>query len=129
MKLEYREFSIDDDVTDSIKIYEDAVQFWLHVCNMTSPMGSSKYCYLGTLALNLLAIPASNPDCKWVFSLVRRIKTEFCSSLEISTVSSLIGCHFNKTSKCCENVNFHKSLLANAKHCTRQRNLSYVTQL
>ena len=29
-------------------------------------------------------------------SLVRRIKTEFQSSLSTETVSSLIGCHFNK---------------------------------
>ena len=66
---------------------------------MTSPMGSLKYCHLATLALNLLTIPASNADSERVFSLVRRIKTEFRSSLATETVSSLITCHFNNIAR------------------------------
>ena len=34
--------------------------------------------------------------------MVRRIKTEFQSSLSTETVSSLIRYHFNKRYKCCE---------------------------
>ena len=84
VKLEYREFSIDDEVTTLTGLHGDAVQFWLHVRNMTSPMGSLKYCHLATLALHLLAIPASNADSECVFSLVRRInslypKTFYCA--------------------------------------------------
>ena len=90
---------------------------------MKSPMGEQKY--LHTLSLQLLSIPASNADSERVFSVVRRIKTEFRSSLSTETVSALIGCHFNKTSKCCENNKFDESLLAKAKTCTRERNLSY----
>ena len=125
VKLEYREFSIDEEVTTLIELNEDAVQFWLHVRNMISPMGSLKYCHLATLALNLLSIPASNADSERVFSLVRRIKTEFRSSLATETVSSLITCHLNNLSQCCENVNFSDALLSNAKMCTRSRNLAY----
>ena len=42
-------------------------------------------------------IPASNADSERVFSLERRIKTEFHSSLATETVSSSITCHFNNT--------------------------------
>ena len=68
MKQEYRDFSIDDEVTTLTGLHGDAVQFWLHV--MTSPMRSLKYHRLATLALHLLAIAASNADSEHAFSLV-----------------------------------------------------------
>ena len=84
VKLEYREFAIDSGTpsTDS-----DATAFWLQVKAMKTPMGDQKYWKLSTLALQLLSIPASNAR---VFSLVRRIKTDFRSSLHTDTISSLI---------------------------------------
>ena len=75
--------------------------------------------------MNLLSVPTSNADCERVFSYVRRIKTEFRSSLCTATISSLIGCHFNKIGKCCEHTSFEESLLTKAKHCTHERNMSY----
>ena len=122
VKLQYREFvavsSID--CTSS-----DAVNFWVSVLNMKSPMGEPKYEKLATTALTLLSIPTSNADCERVFSHVRRIKSEFRSSLCTETVSSLIGCHFNNTSQCCKQSVFEESLLQKAKRCTHERNLSY----
>lgn len=99
VKLEYRGFAIDSDIPCPDN---DACTFWLGVRSMKSPMGDSKYLNLSTLALQLLSIPASNADCERVFSLVRRIKTDFRSSLHTDTISSLIGVHFNSTFKCCE---------------------------
>ena len=87
-------------------------------------MGSLKYANLSALALHLLAIPTSNADSERVFSLVRRIKTDFRSSLCPETVSALIGCHLNKTNECCV-ATFDDLVLVKAKQCTRQRNLSY----
>ena len=120
--LEHREFVVDGDVdcTES-----DAVKFWLTVYNMKSPMGVYKYRNLATCALTLLSIPASNADCERVFSQVRRIKTDFRCSLSTETISSLLGCHFNKVSKCCEITTFEHSLLVRAKQCTHARNMSY----
>ena len=124
-KLEHREFVTDTDIDPEVDC--DAVKFWLKVCSMKSPMGELKYENLATLALQLLSIPASNADSERVFSLVRRIKTEFRSSLSTETVSALIGCHFNKTSKCCEMTKFEDCLLVKAKTCTRERNMSYTS--
>ena len=90
VKLQHREFTIDDEVSSLVEQHEDAIKFWLDVSKLRSPMGSDKYPELSTLALNLLAIPASNADSERVFSLVCRIKTEFRLSLASETVSSLI---------------------------------------
>ena len=90
---------------------------------MKSPMEEPKHVHLATLALELLAIPASNADSKRVFSLVRRVKTD---SLRPETLSSLIGCHFNNaTAHCCKLGKIDDALLKKAKACTRERNLSY----
>ena len=75
-------------------------------------MGEVKYKHLSTLALQLLSIPTSNADSEGVFSLVRRIKTEYRSSM---STSSFIGCHFNKTWNCCERHKSEESLLTAAK--------------
>ena len=119
VKLEAREFVVDPeiDATES-----DAIQFWLKVNIMESPLGERKYHHLSNLALNLLSIPALNADCERVFSLVRRIKTDFHASLSTETVSTLIGCHLNTTFKCCEKRKFDTALLNKAQTCTRERN-------
>ncbi len=123
VKLEYREFSTDGDVDTSGEA--DAVKFWVGISNMKSPMGEQKYQNLATLALQLLSIPASNADSERVFSLVRRVKTDYRASLLTETLSALIGCHFNKTVHCCEPFKFGEALLSKAKKWTMQRNLSY----
>jgi hypothetical protein len=119
---EYREFAVDTDVQTSEK---DAVKFWLDVKSVKSPMDDYKYFNLATLALHLLSIPSSNADSERVFSLVRRIKTDFRSNLLPETISALVGIHFNTLDTCCEQSVYETSLLDKAKSCTHERNLSY----
>ncbi len=127
VKMEFREFAVDGDISshDSDGNAYDAVSFWLHVKSMKTVLGDMKYQHLSTLALNLLAIPASNADCERVFSLVRRIKTDFRASLLPETISSLIGVHFNSPFQCCSQTDFPTSFLDKAKSCTREMNASY----
>ena len=122
-KLEYRDFTTDCSVAPIEG--ENAVDYWYRILYLQSPMGEQRYKNLATLALQLLSIPASNAGSERVFSVVRRIKTEFRSSLQTETVSALIGCHFNKKSQCCEQSSFEESLLEKAKSCTHERNISY----
>ena len=84
VKLEHREFVLDTEVHAGES--EDAVEFWIRVSHTSSPMDELKYHKLASLALQLLSIPSSNADSERVFSLVRRIKTEFRSSLLTETV-------------------------------------------
>ena len=124
-KLEHRDFATDCSVVPTPG--ENAVDYWYRILHFQSPMGEQRYKNLATLALQLLSIPASNADSERVFSLVRRIKTDFRASLQTETISALIGCHFNKKYmyKCCEQSSFEDSLLAKAKSCTNERNISY----
>ena len=82
-KLEYREFMTDDAIDTSVN---DAVKFWHKIFIMQSPMGAPKYEHFGGLALHLLSIPVSNADSERVFSLVRKIKTTYRSSLATETL-------------------------------------------
>ena len=95
VKLEHREFMLDPEVQPEES--DDAVTFWLNISHLKSPMGEHKYHNLAMLALQLLSIPSSNADSERVFSMVRRIKTEFRSSLQSEPVSALVGCHFNNS--------------------------------
>ena len=90
-KLEHPEFVCDTEVCPEDDC--DAVSFWFKVHSLKSAMGSLKYENQSTLALQLLAIPTSNADSERVFSLVRRIKTDFRASLSPQTVSALISLH------------------------------------
>ena len=80
VSLEFREFAVDSNVARVTSENRDALAFWMAVLKMKSPMGEPKYVSLATLALELLAIPASNADSERVFSLVRRVKTDFRAS-------------------------------------------------
>ena len=127
VKMEFREFAVDSDLQDSNGDAYDAVSFWLRVKSMKTALGDMKYQHLSTLALHLLAISASNADCERVFSLVRRIKTDFRGSLLPETISSLIGVHFNSPFQCCNQTDFPTSFLDKAKSCTREMNANYRT--
>ena len=74
VKLGYREFAVDSGIPNCDS---DATTFWLEVRSMKSPSEDFKY---QKLSLQLLSLPASNADCEQVFSLVRRIKTDFRSA-------------------------------------------------
>ena len=82
--LEFREFTADSQVTSVMSENDDALAFWMAVLTMKSPMEEPKYVHLATLALELLAIPASNADSERVFSLVRRQSSEPLSHQKLS---------------------------------------------
>ena len=123
VSLEFREFAADSQVTSVVSENRDALAFWMAVLQMKSPIEEPKYVRLAALALELLAIPASNADSERVF---QRVKTDFRASLTPETLSSLIGCHFNNTNAHCYKLGkIDDALLKKAKACTRERNLSY----
>lgn len=123
VRLEFREFVADCNVSSASN--SDAIEYWLRVSGMQSPLGDYKYANLGKLALDLLAIPTSNADSERVFSLVRRIQTEFRSRLLPETISAIVGIHLNMNDHCCEGSDFDPSFLQKAKSCTHAKNLKY----
>ena len=126
--MEFREF-LSDPAAIPTDDDADVVRYWLRIRSLKSSTCSLLYSNLATLAvlaLQLLAIPVSNTDSERVFSLVRRIKTDFRASLSTSSLSSLIGCHFNKIT-CCEFTQFPDSFLQKAKTCTMECNRASAT--
>ena len=123
VKLEYREFAIDGGIDPSIET--DAVNLWISIRNMKSPMGEFMYQTLATLALQLISIPVSNAGNEQVLSVFAGLRLEYRSSLTTETVSALIGCHFNITLSCCEPTEFEEALLSKAKTCTTELNLKH----
>ena len=99
MPIGFREF-LSDRAAMPPDVDADVVRFWLRIKSVKSSTSSLLYSNLATLSLQFLAILVSNTDSKCVSSLVRRIKTDFRASLNTSSLSSLIGCHFNKTTSC-----------------------------
>ena len=121
VQLEFREF-LSDAACMPTDADTDVVQYWLRIKSIKASTGHLLYSNLSSLVLQLLAIPVSNADSERVFSLVRRIRTDFRASLSTSSLSSLIGYKFNKTSSCCQFNQFPDSFLQRAKTCTRERN-------
>ena len=92
---------------------------------MKSSMGAQKYKNLAAAALTLLSIPTSNADCERVFSHVQRIKTDFRSSLSTETISSLIGCQFNKIGNCVNMQNL-KTLCLLKQNSVRMNKIYHI---
>lgn len=123
VQLEFREF-LSDAACMPTDADTDVLQYWLHIKSIKASTGHLLYSNLSSLVPQLLAIPVSNADSERVFSLVRRIRTDFRASLSTSTLSSLIGCRFNNMSPCCEFKQFPDSFLQRAETCTMEHNRS-----
>ena len=90
--------------------------------------GSSKrFPNLCNLAKACLVLPVSNAEVERVFSLLKKIQTEFRSDLGSDTIKSLICCKQNTDFTC---VNFipSDSLLKAAKAATRAYNVSVCSE-
>ena len=123
VKMQFRDFSADSEAMPA-STETDAVQYWLRIKSMKSSTGELMYKELANAVLQLLAIPVSNADGERVFSLVRRVQTDFRSSMSTETLSSLVRFHFNNSGKCCEFRRYPDSFLLKAKTCAMERNLS-----
>ena len=84
--LEYRNFAVDTEVKASESY---ATKFWLDVKCMKYPTADHRHTNLATLAMHVLSVLSNNTNSKRVFSLVRRVKTEFRSSLQPRPASAL----------------------------------------
>ena len=79
--------------------------------------GTPRFLLLTKLAKCLLSLPYSNADTERVFSMVRKITTEYCSEMEQNTLCALVACKLNDDSSCFE-LDTPKELLARAPWST-----------
>ena len=95
--------------------------YWNHIGRMTTLSGSLRFPNLSKLPKCILALPVSNADTERVFSIVRKIITDYCTQLNQETFCSLLACKLNNDSECFR-LETPIDLLRQAKVATKEYN-------
>lgn len=90
---------------------------WSEVGRITSVDGEVKFGRVSKVMLQLLAIPHSNAECERIFSMVKKTRTEFRSSLSNKTLGDLLMVKSHQTGRCFEQV-YSDNFLRLAKSAT-----------
>ena len=61
-------------------------EYWLKVFQLQTGFGKLRFSLLGDVMKPLMSIPNSNADSERVFSMLRKIHTEFRSNLDNDTI-------------------------------------------
>lgn len=118
LELEFSMYQFDDFQT----VEEERADIaWCKISALCDASGIRKYPSLSKLMLALLLVPHSNAACERIFSIVRRNVTEFRSSLNTTTLSSLLISKINHLSseRACYQNTFTKDQIRTAKSATR----------
>lgn len=94
----------------------DAV--WSHIGSMKNSDTSFKYDKISKVMLAVLLVPHSNAECERIFSVVKKNKTAFRSSLSNKTVQNISV--LKSTSSECYNRSYSEDFLKRAKRATTQ---------
>lgn len=76
---------------------EELCTYWQSVGKLMTMDGNARFPNLTSLAKCLLALPHSNADTERVFSIVRKIMTDYRTEMEQSTLCALLACKLNVT--------------------------------
>ena len=93
--------------------------YWNHIGRMTTLHGLIK------LAKCILALPVSNANTEIVFSIVRKIITDYRTQLNQETLCSLLACKVNNDSECFQ-LETPIELLRQAKVTTKEYNQAHT---
>ena len=78
-------------------------EYWGKVSAMTNRItDTQRFPRLCKIAQALLTMPNSNADCERLFSIVRKVQTEYRSSMDNDTLCSLLTCKLNTQCACFE---------------------------
>lgn len=97
-------------------------RYWHNVGVMKSLEGTDRFPNLVGLAKCLLSLPHSNADTERVFSIVRKIVTDFRTRL-----CALVACKLNNDCDCFR-LDPHKTLIDQAKGATMKYNKEHSTK-
>lgn len=107
-------------VEDVSSILESSTQIdtqWMKIGSIKGSNGLPKYKELSEVMLSILLIPHSNAECERIFSIVKKNRTEFRSSLSNKTLENLLVLKTNQSKPCFERV-FSRDFLTRAKKAT-----------
>ena len=103
---------------------EELCTYWQEIGNMKTLQGENRFPCLVLLAQCLLSLPVSNADTERVFSIVRKIITDYRTEMEQSTLCALLACKMNCDCPCYE-LETPKELLRAAKVATMEYNRAH----
>ena len=91
---------------------------------MKTLAGLARFPNFTRLAKCVLALPVSNADTERVFSIVRKIVTEYRTEMEQSTLCALLSCKLNSSCNCYD-LETPKELLEKTKGATMDYNTAH----
>ena len=101
--------------------------YWQSVGEMKTLCGTTRFPNLPKLSKCLLALPVSNAETERVFSIVRKIVTDYRSQMDQSTLCALISCKVNNDSVCFQ-LDTPTILLKEAKSATVKYNSAHSSK-
>ena len=74
--------------------------YWQSVSEMKTLCGTTRFPNLSKLFKCLLALPVSNAETERIFSIIRKIVTDYHSQMDQSSLCALISCKVNNEIVC-----------------------------
>ena len=102
----------------------EVCSYWQVIGNMKNINGTTRFSLLTRLAKCSLSLPHSNADTERVFSIVRKIITDYRTEMEQSTSCALVAYKLNNDSTCFK-LNTPKELLTKAKSTSMDYNKAH----
>ena len=122
LKDEFRDWQmLEDDSLPSCGAGDRLDKYWGGVAKMRDATGKLRFEQLCKLTKALLTIPCSNAGSERIFSMVRKISTDFRSELGHDTICALLSVKQNSDEKPSQ-LNPSKQLLRAAKSSTHKYN-------
>lgn len=92
---------------------------WRIVSQLRTPDGDYKFSRIANVMLGILSIPHSNAECERLFSIVRKTRTEFRSSMGDKTLEHLLLAKSHQAGPCYSQSYSHDFLKAAKSATTR----------
>ena len=106
---------------------DELCAYWQQIGKMTTLGSTARFPNLSRLAKCILSLPVSNADTERVFSIVRKIITEYRTQMDQSTLCALLACKMNSDYKCYD-LATPSDLLRNAKSATMEYNRAHSSK-
>ena len=113
---EFNNYQVEE-LSEDIKSMDRADSQWKAISELKDTSGELKYKHVSHVMAAILVIPHSNCDCERVFSLLKKNKTEFRSSMKAGSLESILQLKVNAQGACYEQT-YDAELLKRAKSST-----------
>ena len=100
----------------------------MSVLSQPGDLQKKRFAHLSGLCKVFLVLPHSTADPECLFSMIRKIETDQCSSLSPSTVCSLLSVKINTDQECFRSEELFSADLLKAAKTATERSLKERTE-